>query len=695
MKRSRIQEKLFVIILLMGIPAADTAGSTVLKALRVDSPIRIDGIPDESVWFRADSVDRFIQFQPVNNKPSEFRTVVRILYDTKRLYAAFWCYDPEPHRISASITKRDDSVERDDVVGLVLDTFNDNSSAYLFAVNPLGTQEDIRIADNGRTMDMAWDIAWESAARIHDWGWTAEIAIPFEGLKYNKNNTVWGFNAGRGVPRALEIAWTSGNLTDNYRVSQFGDLTGLDLRHQDLKSWALIPYVQAQFQKGRDPQTRAGVDMRVNVTSNLGLDGTVNPDFATVEGDVEQVNLTRFELSYPEKRPFFLEGAENYSTRIQQFYSRRIGEIPWGAKINGKIGHWKLNALATQADPASAGAEVDPGEKALYSVFRINRELARGSNIGLIGANRFYDGLNSGSLGLSATLFFTDVLGMTSQLIRSHGSVDNGIWAWFLRPAYDSKFTHFHVRYSHYGTGVRENMNSIGFIRDDDRREFDTNLRHIFWINGKVIESIEPSNNYNQYWSQEGVLRSWENNLDLEITLLKQWELEVEWEEEFKRYEKDFRNRVMSGGLVWDNKKGTDISFSYRKGINYDRDMEQIRGGMKMKILSGWNVEYRFSRYWFRPAREDDNSWIHYIRSSYYLNKDLFVKVFYQTRHRVEGGWISPELDLLRKTLQVVFVWRFLPPFGSLQLAYQEGTTRYTETAGMESSFFAKLSWVF
>lgn len=666
-----------------------------IRAKRIDGHIKIDGVLDEEEWQNADYLTDFIQFQPVYNAPASFRTIVRVLYDGERIYFGYDCNDPEPEKITSKITKRDGDISKDDWIGILLDTFDDNTNGYLFLINPLGTQKDGSIADNGRTTDFNWDESWESACRIDATGWTAEVAIPFKVLRYDAKRTQWGFGAGRRIARKLEESFSVGNLMSTTRVSQFGALTGLNLKDLSVKRYTIIPYGQAQFHENKKMEGQFGVDLRYSVSSNLGIEGTFNPDFATVEGDVEQVNLTRFELSYPEKRPFFLEGAENYSTRIKQFYSRRIGEIPWGAKLTGKIHRWKINALTTQSDPSTAGADVKPGKEALYSVFRVNRELKRGSTVGIIGANRYYESKNSGSVGLVATLFFTDVLGMTSQFIKSYGEADQGTWTYFIRPAYDSQFSHFHIRYSHYGEGVMENMNATGFIRDDDRREFDTNIHRIFWINRYGIESITPMINYNQYWSQEGVRRSWDDTNSLEVKFLKKWTYEIEYSEEFKKYEKDFRNRLISHNLEFDNKKGMSIEFSYANGINYDRDLEKVSGGIDIKILEGWNFEYNFSKYWFRPAEPDDNSWIHYVRTSYYLNKDLYFKVFYQTKSRIYGRFTDFEFDLLRKTVQVLFVWRFLPPFGSIQLAYQEGTTRYTETADQGRSFFTKLSWVF
>ncbi len=680
------------LLALLTIPRAVAAGD--LRAVRITGDIVVDGILDDPAWAAADSIYGFTQFEPVYNAPSAYYTSVRALYNDRMIYFAFICADPEPSRITAAITKRDDDLPRDDGVVVFLDTFHDKSNAYFFAVNPIGTQSDGRFTDNGRTSDVEWDTRWESGARIGPGGWTAEFAIPFEVLKYDAWSDVWGFNAERRVARSLERSFWARDLTAKFRISQFGTLSGLDLMDLSVKRYTVIPYAQHQLRKGGKPRSDFGLDARYNVSSNLGIEGTVNPDFATIETDVEQVNLTRFELSYPEKRPFFLEGADNYNTRIRQFYSRRIGEIPWGVKINGKVRDWNVNAVTTSSDPATSGASAPGGEEALYTVFRVGRETDGGSNVGLIGANRHYRGEDSGSLGAVTTLFFTDVLGMTSQAIKSWGEAGSGTWAWFVRPSFDSQFSHFHVRYTDIGDGVRENMNAAGYVSDDDRREIDSALERTFWINRYGIESVSPGTNYNRYWSQSGDLRSWESRNDLSVKFLKKWTGEIGYTEEFIRFEKDFRNRYLSSELEYDNKQGASLSAEYTTGRNYDRDLEQATGGIGLKPLDAWTVNYYFTKHWFRPARPDDNSWIHYVRSTYYFTNDLYVKVFYQTKHRIVRGYPDPELDLLRKNLQLVFVWRFIPPFGSLQAAYQEGSSQYFENDPDFKSLFLKLSWV-
>ncbi|MCK5822131.1 MAG: carbohydrate binding family 9 domain-containing protein [Bacteroidales bacterium] len=666
-----------------------------VEALQTETEIQVDGVLDEADWDKADILTGFTQLEPAYGQEASFRTKVRVLYSKKYIYFGIECDDPDPDKISTKITKRDGEVSEDDAIALVLDSFDDDNNAYYFIVNALGTQQDERWADNGRTQDTKWDVTWKSAGKITPNGWTAEVAIPFSSIRFDRKKTNWGLNVIRYIPRKLEMShWVPG-LSEWFRIAEIGNITGLKLLETEGKRFSFIPYAQMQVQDGSKPTFEVGGDVRVNLSSNLSLDATVNPDFATIEGDVEQVNLTRFELSYPEKRPFFMEGAENYSTRIKQFYSRRIGDIPWGVKFNGKVDKWKINALTTQSDPNSVNANLEPGDNALYSVFRVNRDLKNASNIGIIGANRMYKGQNQGSLGLASTLFFTRYIGMTSQLVKSYGEFKTGSWTYFLRPSFDSKTTHFHVRYTHVGENVKENMNAIGMIRDDNRREFDTNLRHKFWINQYGLEEVSPSVNYNMYWGMGGVLRSWEVDNSLTTSFLKKWKLRLSWSEEFKRFEKDFRNRDASGTLNFNNKRGLSLSTAYGRGINYDRDLQHASVGFNVKILDGWNLSYLIRGYWFDPDNDDDNTVIHYVRSTYYLNKDLYFKLFYQSRYDVTERVFNPDFDLTRQTAQFVFVWRFLPPFGSIQLAYQRGATIVTEEFNQNQSIFAKLSWVF
>ena len=679
--------RLFFFSLLLVSFASKVIGAEVKKiqSIKIQTPIKIDGDLSDEGWKSIEPISHFIQFTPFNGEASRLTTEVKIVYDEESIYFAFYNADLDPENISASATRRDSGFTTDDAVIIMLDTFNDNRTCYTFGTNLLGTQFDGRVADNGRSEDDNWDESWQSAAKRVEDGWTAEISIPFSILKFKSGKGIeWGLNIGRNYPRNREQSFWVGPLEKENRVSQFGKLVDLDLQSKGQKS-TFIPYALSQFQDGEEWEGKAGIDFRYRLTSNLGADITINPDFATIEADVETINLTRFELRIPEKRPFFLEGSEYFRSRINQFYSRRIGDIPWGAKITGKIGGWNLAIINAQSDPASSDSIPDNGgKKALYNVVRTQRDVFGSSNIGFTLANRNYKGENSGSVGLDSTLFFTRTLGMTAQVVKSYGPNEDGTWAWFIRPAYDSATGHFHVRFSHWGEGLMENMNSMAYIRDDDRREVDSNLAKTFWIKKGWFEKIQFSSNYNQYWSQKGNLRSWDSNSRLTFSLINKWEIRLNHVEGFKRYEKDFRNRESSLNVGYNNRKGKSFSISYGTGKNFDDDMNVLRGNWQLKISDAWNIQYGLTRLWLKPDLENRSTWIHLIRSSFYFNKVLFLKLFFQT---------SSVLD--KKNIQVVFVWRFLPPFGSLQFAYQRGTSRFGTKSDQGDTLFTKLSWVF
>ncbi len=670
-----------------------------VRATRSSGPLEIDGKLDEAEWREAASATGFTQLEPDRGRAASQRTSVYVLYDDRRVYFGIDCRDTSPTEISRAITRRDGEVWEDDAIALILDTFDDDNNAYVFMVNSLGTQQDERWADNGRTRDAKWDANWQSAGSVNADGWTAEIAIPFEAVRFDRRAESWGFNVIRYIPRNLEQShWVAG-LPEWFRIAEIGNITGLGLTEVITKDYTLIPYAQAAFTEDEDPKGEVGLDVRYSLSSNLGLDATFNPDFATVEADVEQVNLTRFELSYPEKRPFFLEGAENYSTRIQQFYSRRIGDIPWGGKLNGKVGPWRLNALVAQSD-SSPTTRSSTGQDAFYTVFRISRELKNASNIGLIGANRTYGGEHEGSLGLVGTFFFSEYLGMTSQVIRSYGNYGDGAWTYFFRPSYDSQTGHFHVRYTHVGENVRENMNQIGFIRDDNRREVDSNIRRQFWINRYGLQDLTPSVNYNRYWSQSGELRSWEVSSNVSLNFLRKWRLRLTNDEEFKAqepglFERDFRNSLYQVDLSFNSRTGKSVTAYYGWGTNFESDLVRFGSRIDLRVTDALSATYDLTRVRFSPDPDDRSSWIHYARVTYYVTKDMFLKLFYQSKFDLTGSFSDPRYEVERETAQLVYVWRFVPPFGAVQLAYQQGPSQIGETQGTYRTFFTKLSWVF
>ena len=329
-------------LLLLFAAAASAAASDrpTVTVGRLEKKPQIDGLLEEAEWADAAYLDQtFTQIEPEFGRPSPYRTVVRIAQDDTALYVAIEAHDPQVDRLSVAVTSRDGHMDSDDSVALMLDTFQDGRRAYVFRTNALATQWDARVADNGRTLDVLWDTEWRCAAQRLDDRWTVEFEIPLRALRFRPGSEAsWGLNLMRRVPRRLETSLWAGTVENRWRVSGFGTLEGLELDRRAGKTWEAIPYVLAAADVDADTKVEAGGDLRWRPSSSLGVDLTINPDFALIEADVEVINLTRFELFIPEKRPFFLEGNEKFSQRIRQFYSRRIGDIVWGGKGTGTAG---------------------------------------------------------------------------------------------------------------------------------------------------------------------------------------------------------------------------------------------------------------------------------------------------------------------------------------------------------------------
>ena len=315
---------------------------------------------------------------------------------------------------------------------------------------------------------------------------------------------------------------------------------------------------------------------------------------------------------------------------------------------------------------------------------RLQYSLPRGSNIGFLGANRRMDGVDQGSIGLDTTLFFTDTLGFTGQLLRVHGEDADGGLAWFIRPAYDSATTHFHIGYTHLDTDIKDDFNAVGFLRDDNRQEFDTGLRHTFWFKGGALQKIEPAANYNRFYSQDGDLRSWQLDAELEFVFRSGWEIQIEVLDEYQLFEKGFRNNRVRLETGWDSRDGRSISVFAATGENFDSDLKLYGADAEWAFGDRFRLEYSVTRVELDPDPEMQTTWIHVVNTIYNFNPDLFIKLFLQTNSAVD-----------KLNIQAVWVWRFKPPFGSFQVAYQRGTSDVGEVSTQGDTLFTKLSWVF
>jgi hypothetical protein len=375
---------------------------TTAEAIYIDHAPRLDGTLGDPLWQSARVITDFHQREPDEGERSTERTEVRILYTRHAVYFGVYCYDSAPSRIIATELRRDVSQGLDDYFEILLDSTHDHRSAYVFQVNPLGTQNDGLIIEGQGDpekgdFDRGWDGVWTSEARITSAGWSATIEIPFTTLNFSKSSDVtWGLNFKRFIRRKNEEdLWTAYRRTFGITsVSEAGELLGI----RDIGSGRLFvvkPYALARYdrQSGQPPlfPLTGGVDVKYGVTENLVLNLTGNTDFADAEVDLQPFNLTPFKVFIPEKRQFFLENAGIFNFNIggdtndHLFFSRQIGidpvtgqQVPinGGAKLTGKFGKTEVGLL--DVNTRSSG----PNPYANYTVARAKQSLWAGSYIG-------------------------------------------------------------------------------------------------------------------------------------------------------------------------------------------------------------------------------------------------------------------------------------------------------------------------
>jgi uncharacterized protein DUF5916/cellulose/xylan binding protein with CBM9 domain len=416
------------------------------SAVRAVRPPVLDGRDDDEVWRLAQPITEFQEFDPDEGKPARFATVAKVAYDAHNFYAFVRAFDPEPEKIQRILARRDVRPPTDQLK-IVIDSYHDLRSGYEFAVSPSGVKRDYAIYNDSQEDD-AWDGVWDVATAVDSLGWTAEFRIPLSQLRYASAPThTFGFAVWRDIERFKErVSWPAYHRNQNTFASQLGEVTGIDgissPRRLEAAPYVVTKNVSVPVPSGfdRDQRITAGADFKYGVTSNLTLDGTVNPDFGQVEADPAVLNLSAFETFFRERRPFFIEGAGllsfnlncnavNDCGRENLFYSRRIGRAPQlsdgdpasptvstilgAAKLTGRSpGGFSIGAIdaVTQREAGLNDVTIEPA--ANYAVIRATQDLRRGqTGIGVIATavNRSLDGASQGFLRRSALVGGVDL----------------------------------------------------------------------------------------------------------------------------------------------------------------------------------------------------------------------------------------------------------------------------------------------
>jgi hypothetical protein len=498
------------------VSSRDAAGNVVIRATRITTPIEVDGKLDDEVYRQVKALTEFIQSEPQTGAPSSERTEAWVLFDDDNLYLACRCWDRHPERMVLNEMRRDSpNLRNNDNFAVALDTFYDRRNAFLFSITPLGAFFDALALDE-RTYNSDWNTIWKNAVGRFDGGWIAEIAIPFKSLRYPAGrDQTWGINIRRTIRAKNEGTyivpmrpdWGPGAI---FRMSAAATLTGIEVppagKNLEIKPYAIsrlttdtvsTPKVSNQLEKD------AGLDVKYGITKGLTADFTYNTDFAQVEEDEAQVNLTRFNLVFPEKREFFLEGAGAFTFGTPAvttggpppppganpaqfsgdapalFYSRRIGlsgsravPIVAGARLSGKAGAWNIGALNIESDDLAPTGTLPGALQTNFNVLRVRRDIFRRSTIGGMFTNRSLSASGSGSnqaWGLDTSLAFSQNMYLSAFVAQTKTTGRSG-----RDYSYRTQFSYAADRYGLIVDRIEAQPNfnpELGFMRRMDFRE--------------------------------------------------------------------------------------------------------------------------------------------------------------------------------------------------------------------------------
>ncbi|MBN2029980.1 carbohydrate binding family 9 domain-containing protein [bacterium] len=434
----------------------------------VNGDIRVDGCLDESVWESAVRVDANIEVRPGENIPAPVRTEALLMYDKNNIYVGFNAYDPDPSKIQAHLCDRD-NIWDDDWILILFDTFNDQRRTYDFTCNPLGIQGDMIETPTGG--GDSWDAIWESAGRITDEGYVIEMVIPFRTMSFprTEGDQIWGFDVVRSYPRDVRhhIGAFVRDRNNNCYMCQAIKLIGFagatpgnniefdptvtGIFSQEREEGISGPFVE------RQKKSDFGLTARWGFTNNLTLSTTVNPDFSNIEADVLQLDINnRFAIYYPEKRPFFLEGADFFSTQHSFVHTRTLADPDWGVKITGKEGPHGIGFFVVQDKltnflfPGAEGSRSGSmNQKSIGSAFRYQRDIFESSNIGVILTDREGKNYHNRVVGIDGNLKFTQKDQLEFTVGRTNTRYPEEIVNDYDQPESDFSANAWSVNYNH------------------------------------------------------------------------------------------------------------------------------------------------------------------------------------------------------------------------------------------------------
>ncbi len=675
---------LFFLILLPTAGKAQDHNKRSFPAVRVQTAPAMDGaVRSDLVWQAIIPTGGFTQTRPDAGEPASQITEVRVVYTEDAIYFGFICFDDDPATIVIADSRRDANLDDTDSLRIILDTYLDEQNGFVFGTNPTGLEYDgqlSRAGDGGALLstmrggagggfNINWDAVWEVKTSMGDFGWSAEFMIPFKTLRYPSTDVQsWGINIQRNIRRRNENAFWAplSQQFSLFRVSDAGLLTDLQIgRQRNLK---IVPYVLGELSdigdEGRATDTEWGFDIKYSLPPALTLDLTYNTDFAQVEVDESQVSLDRFNLFFPEKRPFFLENAGLFTvgvpSQVELFFSRRIGlsedgdviPIEAGARVSGDIGGTNVGMMYMQTESL---AGVTPANQ--FGVARVSKELPNRSSLGAIFVSRkatgslALEGDDNKTYGVDGRWGIGEYGSITGFAARtSTPGLEGDDQSWSLSGSYDSKDWLLNLEYVEVG----ENFNpEVGFLdREAYRYGLLRVLRRYRPENSRIgLQEIRPHMSYSSYWNFDGFQETgflhldnhleWKNSAEVHtgVNFITEGLLEP-----FEIYDGIFipagtyDNSELS--LAYYSNQGAWLSFSLSTAIGgfYSGDRVRISPSMRMRLGEKFNTELSWVQNDVDLPEGDFVTKVGRLRLSYSFTTRITLEALFQYNN-VDDFW--------------------------------------------------------
>jgi hypothetical protein len=690
-----------------------------LSAVRAESPPTIDGRLDDVCWSQCEVTGDF--FDASRGLPPTQPTEVRVCFDDAHVYVAFVCFEERMDSVSAAITQRDAGgmFEVDDCVAVLLDTYHDQRSCYAFATNMVGTRLDLRVADAGESQEIAWDAVWDAAAHRDDDRWTAEFAIPLSELRFAPGESMtWGAEFLRHQTQNREDSrWIhyEGEVLD---PAYYGDLCGISCSNSayglDVTLTAVGRYDEADVHDyplepddaAWDVHPDAGLDVEWVPRPTLTVSATLNPDFAQIEGDPNQVNLTGDELSLDERRPFFSEGMEVFQTPLTILYTRRMEDITYGTKAGGRFGTTNVGALYVRSSDLQRTPDAEvitdefgvplPAVDGDYAALAVKQDVLGSSSLGgyYVARERGEDDYSR----VAAATLFAPVLEhgrATAMAARTFNpgetGEDNAYWI-----GLDYERSRF-SSYAGFEWIGEDFVPETGFVRVDRRGrvggyvEFDRE----FQMGGDAVEELgvdvfggryEGVNGGREFWYAGSVFSTvFTNRIRVAARAERSYD-----EIDYPEYPESTTGRVeLTTNLgAW---SGYIAGFSY--GDYHNSTYYRGDAIACLQPHERLTFDMRLTGVFLRDYEDVD--WIvERVRSDWMINRSSFLRLIAQganIRWGMEGGdYRSQQYDL-----NVLYGWEFSP--GSMfYLAYNQPMERADgENEFLDPVVVAKVSYMF